>query len=92
MMALDAEHQNPLFNMGANTYSVPYNIYDSILALDGMIDEVAPDYDELSYLSLVRKYKDLCSLEHPSDIEDQHLIDSKFSSPWWHFTVKSSAR
>ena len=77
MMALDAEHQNPLFNMGANTYSVPYNIYDSILALDGMIDEVAPDFDELSYVSLVRKYKDLCSLEHPSDLEDQHLRDSK---------------
>ncbi len=77
MMALDAENKNPLFNMSANTYSVPYNIYDSILALDGMIDEVSPEYANLSYASLIRKYKGLCGLKHPNDIEDQHLRDSK---------------
>ncbi len=77
MMALDAEHENPLFNMSANTYSVPFNIYNSILALDGMIDEVAPEYANMSYASLLRRYNGLCGLEHPSELEEHHLRDSK---------------
>lgn len=77
MMALDAEHEDPIFNLSATTYSAPVDMHASILEVDRLIDETDPEYGHISLPFLAHRYRKVCKLQDASELTEQHVKDSK---------------
>jgi len=77
VIALDAEHRNPVINTDATIVSPGYHLGRGMDRLDGFVEELRADFQEMSSLRMLFKLRKICRVDDPVHAEPDILRDSK---------------
>jgi hypothetical protein len=77
IIALDAEHRDPIINSDATIVAPGFHLGRGMDRLDGFVEELRQDFQEMSSLRLLYKLRKICRVKDPLNAGQNILRDSK---------------